>query len=449
MENRKLLYLKSPHTPPVLLSDIRAAGWDAQVADHFDDAQKMIASQRFHVGLALFDSPKKDDLPGENLISAGGQMEWIALLPPSYMQNEDIIQMIRENFYDYHTLPADSERLLPILGHAYGMASIRQKQSDPDEEYPGEDEMVGASPVMLALFADLRKIAGVEAPVLITGESGTGKELGARAIHERSGRAGGPFVAVNCGALPSTLIQSELFGYEKGAFTGASQRKIGHIEAAAGGTIFLDEIGDLPLDMQVNLLRFLQEKTIERVGGTEHIGVDVRVIAATHVDLEAAVKEGRFREDLYYRLHVLDLKMPALRERQGDVELLARFFFKKFAAEKRQNVQGFTQEALRLMNDHNWPGNVREMINRIRRAMIMCENRLITPADLGLERRLLGRRMLTLDEVREAAEREAIQTALRRTHKNVSKAAQELGVSRVTLYRLMEKCGLHQVHGMM
>lgn len=409
----------------------------------------MIASQRFHVGLALFNSPDREDLPGENLITAGGPIEWIALLPRSFMQNEEISQMIRENFYDYHTLPADSERLLPILGHAYGMASIRQKPASGEEEYPGEDEMVGASPVMLTLFSNLRKIAGVEAPVLITGESGTGKELCAMAIHERSSRAGGPFVAVNCGALPSTLIQSELFGYEKGAFTGAGQRKIGHIEAAAGGTIFLDEIGDLPLDMQVNLLRFLQEKTIERVGGTEHISVDVRVIAATHVDLETAVKEGRFREDLYYRLHVLDLKMPALRERQGDVELLAKFFFRKFAAEKRQNVQGFTQEALRLMNDHDWPGNVREMINRIRRAMIMCENRLITPADLGLERRVLGRRMLTLDEVREAAEREAIQTALRRTHKNVSKAAHELGVSRVTLYRLMEKCGLHQAHGMM
>ena len=203
------------------------------------------------------------------------------------------------------------------------------------------------------------------------------------------------------------------------------------------------------MDMQVNLLRFLQEKTIERVGGTEHINVDVRVIAATHVDLETAVKEGRFREDLYYRLHVLDLKMPALRDREGDIELLARFFFKKFAAEKQRNVQGFTREAIQLLSDHDWPGNVRELINRIRRAMVMCENRLITPTDLGLERRVFGRNMLTLDEVRSTAEREAIQTALRRTHKNVSKAAQELGVSRVTLYRLMEKCGLHQAHGMM
>jgi len=445
METRKLLYLKPPNTQTVLLSDIRAAGWDAKIAESQDEARVMIDSECFHVGLALFDSTNNIDFPGENLISTGCPMKWIALLPPSRMQNEDVRQMIQENFYDYHTLPADTKRLLPIMGHAYGMAKIPRKpliqQSD---EYPGEDEMVGASPAMLELFSSLRKIAGVDAPVLITGESGTGKELGATAIHERSSRSGGPFVAVNCGALPSALIQSELFGYEKGAFTGATQRKIGRIEAAAGGTIFLDEIGDLPMDMQVNLLRFLQEKTIERVGGTEHIHVDVRVIAATHVDLETAVKEGRFREDLYYRLHVLDLKMPALRDRQEDVELLARFFFNKFAAEKHRNIRGFTHEAIRIMTDHDWPGNVRELINRIRRAMVMCENRLITPADLGLERRICGRYTLTLDEVRSTAERVAIQTALRRTHKNVSKAAQELGVSRVTLYRLMEKCGLHQ-----
>lgn len=449
MKTRKLLYLTPPHTQPVLLSDIHAAGWSTLVTDKPDEARAMIDSGRFHVGLMLFDSTKNTAFPNQNLISTRSPIKWIALVPPSQMQNEGVRQMIQNNFYDYHTLPADSRRLLPMLGHAYGMASIPHMPLIQGDEYPGENGIIGASPAMQTLFSNLRKISGVDAPVLITGESGTGKGLGARAIHERSGRSGSPFVAINCGALPHNLIQLELFGHEKGAFTGAANRKIGRIEAAAGGTIFLDKIDDLPMDMQVNLLRFLQEKTIQRVGGTEHINVDARVIAATHVDLKMAVKEGRFREDLYYRLHVLDLEMPALRDRQEDIELLARYFFRQFASERPQNIQGFTQEAMQTMSDHDWPGNVRELVNRIRRAMVMCENPLITPADLGLERRTFGRNMLTLDEIRSTAERAAIQTALRHTHKNISRAAQELGISRVTLYRLMEKCGLNQDHDAM
>lgn len=444
MLNRKVLYLrdtKAAQAPSALLPELRAAGWDVHVAKDSAEARSMIGSKSFQVGLAHF-GPHGDAgfQPMEDVLYAGSHLEWIALLPQAAMQNLEIHRVIRESCYDYHTLPADCSRLLITMGHAYGMASMKQKEM----RYPeaGEDEMVGASPVMQTLFRNIRKIAGVEAPVLITGESGTGKELTALAIHERSSRAGAPFVAVNCGALPANLIQSELFGHEKGAFTGAHQRKIGRIEAAAGGTIFLDEIGDLPLELQVNLLRFLQEKTIERLGSTEHIHVDVRVIAATHMDIEKAVKEGRFREDLYYRLNVLYVKVPALREREGDIELLAQFFFNKFSPEKRQKVQGFSQHALHLMNDHDWPGNVREMINRIRRAMVMCESRLITPTDLGLERRISKRYQLTLEEARTAAEKEAILSALQRARNNVSHAAQELGVSRMTLYRLMEKCGL-------
>ncbi len=356
--------------------------------------------------------------------------------------------MIKHHFYDFHTLPADVGRLLPVLGHAYGMASMWEKTPLRNETCPGEDEMVGTSPPMQALFACLRKVAGVGAPVLITGESGTGKELSARAIHERSSRAEGPFIAVNCGALPANLVQSELFGHEKGAFTGASQRKIGRIESASGGTIFLDEIGDLPLEMQVNLLRFLQEGTIERVGATESIHVDVRVIAATHVNLEEAVSKGGFREDLYYRLHVLDIRMPALRERHEDIELLARFFFRKFTTEKNPRVQGFSPDAMSAMNMHDWPGNVREMINRIRRAMVMCENHSITAADLGLKKIDYAQGLATLDEIRTEAEREAIKHTLKRTRNNLSRASHELGISRMTLYRLIQKCGLNSADGM-
>jgi DNA-binding NtrC family response regulator len=306
--------------------------------------------------------------------------------------------------------------------------------------------MVGTSPQMQQVFQAIRKIATVDAPILITGESGTGKELAALAIHERSRRARGPFVAVNCAALPRTLIQSELFGHEKGAFTDARTSKVGRIEAAAGGTLFLDEIGDLPLDLQVNLLRFLQEKTIERLGSTRQIAVDVRVVAATHIDLEKAVETNLFRQDLYYRLNVLRLDIPPLRDREGDVELLARFFFEKFARAEHSRARGFSHSALERLNEYEWPGNVRELINRVRRAAVMCENRLIAPADLGLERRQSARRTpMTLERVRAAAERQAIGDALRRSKRNVSRAAHELGISRMTLYRLLQRFKLLHV----
>lgn len=299
--------------------------------------------------------------------------------------------------------------------------------------------MVGTVPAMQKVFNTIRRVASVDAPVFIQGESGTGKELAARAIHERSLRACAPFIAVNCGALPGNLIQSELFGHEKGAFTGANQRKIGQIEAASHGTLFLDEIGDLPLELQVNLLRFLEEKTIQRIGSVEETQVDVRVLSATHVDLEKAVEEGRFREDLYHRLNVLQVELPPLRQRQEDIEILAKFFFQKFIEDKPMKVKGFSQEALTLIRQYHWPGNIRELINRVRRAMVMCEQRLIKPADLGLERRYANRTLITLEQARNNAEKEALVSALCRNKHKVKKAAAELGVSRVTLYRLMEK----------
>ncbi len=275
--------------------------------------------------------------------------------------------------------------------------------------------------------------------MLIAGASGTGKELAARAIHERSHRSQGPFIAVNCGALPANLIQSELFGHEKGSFTGAHQRQIGYIESAEGGTLFLDEIGDLSLDLQSNLLRFLQENTIERIGGRAVIDVDVRIIAATHIDLEKAVDDGAFRDDLYYRLDVLHLKMPDLCEREEDIELLARFFFDKFSRDRQSQLKGFSEAALRAMMDHGWPGNVRELINRVRRAMVMSDKRVISPQDLGFEVAQGERSAITLDAARAEAENEVIHRGLRHTHHNVSRTARELGVSRVTLYRLMQK----------
>lgn len=443
-KNRNLLYFNSSDMPPVLMGEMSDAGWNVKLTNDVNSAANIVGKFAPHVAIAQFDGLNGSlDSPVENFFRNSEQVEWVALLPKNCMNTSRVKQVVSESFYDFHTLPATPERLLATLGHAYGMASMRWSDVTANNALvPGEDEMVGASPQMMELFRDIRKVAGVDAPVLITGESGTGKELAALALHERSSRSDKPFVAVNCGSLPNGLIQSELFGHEKGAFTGASQRKIGRIEAAAGGTIFLDEIGDLPIELQVNLLRFLQEKTIERVGGTSPIPVNVRVLAATHVDLETAVAEGRFREDLYYRLNVLKIKTPPLRERQGDVEVLAKYFFEKFSHEKRRNVKGFSPSALRLMNRYTWPGNVRELISRVRRAMVMCERRLITPDDLDLDRREGKRLITTLEAARSAAEMGAIRNALLKNNNNLTIAARELGVSRVTLYRLIQKYGL-------
>lgn len=444
VKNRNLLYLNSSDMPPVLMGEMNDAGWNVKLANDINGAANIVDKFAPHVAIAQFDGLNGSlASPVENFFRNSVHVEWVALVPKNCMNTSRVKQVVSESFYDFHTLPPAPERLLATLGHAYGMATMKWGDVIAgDALAPCEDEMVGASPQMMELFRNIRKVAGVDAPVLITGESGTGKELAALALHERSSRRDKPFVAVNCGALPNGLIQSELFGHEKGAFTGASQRKIGRIEAAAGGTIFLDEIGDLPLELQVNLLRFLQEKTIERVGGTTPIHVDVRVLAATHVDLEAAVAEGRFREDLYYRLNVLKIKTLPLRERQGDVEILAKYFFEKFSHEKRRNVKGFSPSSLQLMNRYTWPGNVRELISRVRRAMVMCERRLITPEDLDLDRREGKRLVTTLEAARSAAEMEAIRNALQKNNSNLTLASRELGVSRVTLYRLIQKYGL-------
>ncbi|MGO3127268.1 MAG: sigma-54 interaction domain-containing protein [Luteimonas sp.] len=298
----------------------------------------------------------------------------------------------------------------------------------------------GESAVMLGVRALLHRYADVELPVLITGESGTGKELAAHALHDLSGRRARPFVAMNCGAISPTLVQSELFGHERGAFTGAATRRMGLFESADGGTVFLDEIGDLPLDAQTNLLRVLQEGTIERVGSNHEIRVDVRVLAATHVDLDAAISAGRFRQDLYYRLDVLRLQLPPLRERGADVELLARQFLDQFRAGHSVQARGFSAAARQCLRQHAWPGNVRELLNRVRRAAVVAEHALIEPADLQLGQS--NARVVALDHRRDRTERDALLDALRATGCNVSASARRLSVSRVTIYRLCRKHGV-------
>jgi DNA-binding NtrC family response regulator len=420
-----------------------ACGWRLVEACSADEADALLAAQRdIRVGVW----PQGAQLGTEDLDKFSTlrarqrRVQWLALLPSQCVIDERLAAYLANDFFDYLTGPVGSERLCAWAGHAHGMSIVLERaQGQLGAE---QEEMVGTSELMRQLFRDIRKVAASGAPVLISGESGTGKELAARAIHERSSRAKDAFVAVDCASIPSTLIQSELFGYEKGAFTGAAQRRAGRIECAQGGTLFLDEVGDLPLDMQGNLLRFLQESTVQRLGSTRPVSVDARVIAATHVDLEEAVRQGRFREDLYYRLNVLRIHAPALRERGADVELLARYFLGQFLKDSRKKVMGYTGRALEAIRRHPWPGNIRELINRVRRALVMCDGHWITPRDLDLEPIAPQVLILHLDKARAAAERSALRQALKMSDNNYSAAARMLGVSRVTLYRLLEKHAL-------
>ena len=367
--------------------------------------------------------------------------EWIAVLSAEELRMQNVGDFVCEWFFDFHTLPFDVSRVQVTLGRAFGMARLRGKGTTHLEE--PQHELLGESRPIRELRKLLGKLAPTESPVLIRGESGTGKELVARTLHRQSQRCDQPFIAINCGAIPEHLIQSELFGHEKGAFTGAHQRKVGRIEAANGGTLFLDEIGDLPLELQANLLRFLQEKHIERVGSNQPIPVDVRVLAATHVDLEKAIEQGRFREDLYYRLNVLQVVTAPLRDRHGDMPMLASHFADFYSLETGRRARSFSDSALAAMGRHDWPGNVRELANRVRRGLVLAEGRQIEAKDLGLhEVRELEQPLGTLEDYKQRAERQALCDVLNRHSNNLSVAARVLGVSRPTFYRLLHK---HQI----
>ncbi len=412
-------------------------GWDICTVATLHEANAVLAAQPYLVGLLL-------DLPGAGTTSELDQflrrhcrMQWIGVPAPALLQDAAWRALILDHLCDFHTPPLDRERLRHTLGHAHGWAELRGRGTLVTED--ANSTIHGQSPAISALRAQIRKVASVNAPVLIWGESGSGKELAAHAVHAHSPRAKGPFVPINCGALPANLIQSELFGHERGAFTGAGKEKAGLIESAAGGTIFLDEIGDLPRESQANLLRFLQERTILRIGATREIAVDARVIAASHINLKQAVAQGTFREDLYYRLNVFPIEVPPLRERKADLPQLAELFFHQYAADKGAHVKGFSSHAMRALQRHDWPGNVRELINCVRRAMVLADGTLIGPADLNLPSPDIVPAADALVDSRVRAERDAICVSLANAGRNVSRAARELGVSRMTLYRLLAK----------
>jgi DNA-binding NtrC family response regulator len=437
---RKVLYVATRENTR-LVQFLATTGWQVSHATTPAVADALLARGAYAVGLIdLSNGHTPQQLCALESLLTRDATSWIALVAPGQAQEADTRRFILDFCFDYMTEPFVDELVSLALGHAFGLYVLREAHDDLPRS-PGNHQMIGRCDAMLKLYGAISKCAGTNAPVFIFGESGTGKELTARALHEQSKRSQGAFVAINCAATPPTLLQSELFGYERGAFTGAVQRKIGRIEQADGGTLFLDEIGDMPFECQAILLRFLQEGTFERLGGNAPIRVDARIVSATHVDLTAAMRDGRFRTDLYHRLCVLQLNEPPLRERSDDIRLLATHLLEVFKKDSSHKVRGFSQDAIRAMYSYAWPGNVRELLNHVRRAIVMAEGRLIRAEDLGLPGGA-DRLPRTLAEIRLEGDRTAIKEALRRHGYNMSGAAHDLGISRATLYRLMRTAGV-------
>lgn len=391
---RAVLYVSSNPDSRIVELLTKAAWQVVLVPTDTETARVTIAKAASRVGLIeLPHNATPEQLSALQKCLRRAKITWIALVQPGQSDAAATRQFILDHCYDFITSPYPEPSLLFAIGHAYGLATLRDASSaTPDEtkrvtsrRAPGQFDMIGECESMQELYRGIHRCARTAAPVFISGESGTGKELAARAVHNRSARGRQPYVAINCAAIPTTLLQAELFGHERGAFTGALQQKIGRIESAAHGTLFLDEIGDMPYSCQAVLLRFLQEGTFERLGSNTPIKVDARIISATHVDLEAAVAQGKFRADLYHRLCVLKITNPPLRERDTDIELLAQHALALYKKEAQHKIRGFSADALVALRQYDWPGNVRELFNCIRRTVVMAESPIITAADLGLQ----------------------------------------------------------------
>jgi len=436
-------------------------GLQAQLKWAYDDFEVIIAGDRASAIAALrAEEPPVITLdlglpPDPDGTSEGFAVldEIIALKPDTKVivasghgARESALKAIERGAYDFYQKPVDIEQLGLIVRRALNLHRIEAENRALAERAGEGNRVLGglitAAPEMVRVARTIERVANTNVSVVLLGASGTGKELLARGLHVASGRSSGSFVAINCAAIPENLLESELFGHERGAFTGAVKTTEGKIEQASGGTLFLDEVGDIPLPLQVKLLRFLQERQIERIGGRKAIDVDTRIVCATHQDLEAMIRDGRFREDLFYRLAEVVVRIPSLAERPGDATLLAKAFLKRFAREVGSQVTGFASDALAAIDAWNWPGNVRELENRVKRAAIMADGKLVTAADLDLQ---LGSEddpsVLNLKSAREQADRKVIRHALARTEGNISNTAKMLGISRPTLYDLLKQYG--------
>ena len=438
-------------------------GLQAQLKWAYDDFDVVIAGDRDAALAALrADAPAVVTLdlglpPDPDGVSEGfAVLDAIMALKPDtkvvvasgHGARESALQAIGRGAYDFYQKPVDIDALGLIVRRALNLHAIEEENRRLAEKVGADRRVLGtlvtAAPEMAKVARTIERVANTGVSVMLLGASGTGKELLARGLHDASDRRGGAFVAINCAAIPETLLEAELFGHEKGAFTGAVKTTEGKIEQAHGGTLFLDEVGDIPLPLQVKLLRFLQERQIERIGGRKVIDVDTRIVCATHQDLEAMIAAGGFREDLFYRLAEIVVKIPTLAERPGDAALLAKHFLHRFAAEMNPQVKGFAPDALAAIDGWGWPGNVRELENRVKRAVIMADARLVGADDLDLEAdEDDAAQALNLKSAREKSDRAVIRHALARSEGNISSTAKMLGISRPTLYDLLKQYDLH------
>ncbi|MCP4465216.1 MAG: PEP-CTERM-box response regulator transcription factor [Halieaceae bacterium] len=433
-----------------LQSQLRWAFDGFEVAVSGDRAEALALFRRLQPGVVLLDLGLPPD-PGGVTEGMATLSEILSLTPETKIivvtgddDRGNAVKCIALGAYDFHQKPVDAELLALLVNraqHVYQLERENRRLQTSEANTPLKG-IIAMSPQMLKVCRTIEKVAPSDITTLLLGASGTGKERCAQALHNLSSRADGPLVTINCAAIPENLLESELFGYEKGAFTGAAKQTPGKIEYADKGTLFLDEIGDLPMELQSKLLRFLQERVVERIGGRKEIPVDVRIVCATHQDLQTLIANGLFREDLFYRISELVIEIPRLKDREGDVLLLAKSFLKVWGTQYKSSAGGFSQEAIHAIESHDWPGNVRELESRVKRAAIMADSNQIAVEDLELNETESEPLPLNLRAVREEAERRAVLRALNHSDQNVSDAAISLGVTRPTLYNLMEKLGL-------
>jgi two-component system NtrC family response regulator len=452
--------MKMPAKPRLLIVE-DDEGLQRQLRWAYDDYEVLVASDRvgaLEIVRAAEPPVVTLDLglpPDPDGVSEGfAALETILSLRPDtkvivatgHGARESALRAIASGAYDYYQKPVDIDQLGLIVRRAFQLHELesenRRLEGQVGESRTVLGTMVTGAPEMLKVARTIERVANTGVSVMLLGASGTGKELLARGLHEASDRRHGGFVAINCAAIPENLLEAELFGYEKGAFTGAIKTTEGKIELANGGTLFLDEVGDIPLPLQVKLLRFLQERVIERIGSRKPIAVDTRIVCATHQDLEAMIAAGTFREDLYYRLAEIVVRIPSLAERHGDAALLAKHFLHRFAREMNPAVKGFAPGALPAIEAWHWPGNIRELENRVKRAVIMADGKLVTAEDLDLPAEAMESAPVNLKAAREEADRRAIRKALAQTEGNISGAAKLLGISRPTLYDLLKQYGI-------